>query len=605
MKDLIIVGIQDSHDAAACITRNGTVLAAVAEERLLRIKSAGGFPAKAVEECLRISGLKKSDVDYVAVAGTRAVPVNLLSVASSLKINDYYRIQEKVRYPNFYEGKNIPLAEGVGAYKPTHDVHYDRKVMPLKETRELSENEKNVIASYRHSFIAEYFNLSKERVIFYDHHACHALYAMFSSPFREETVCSLTMDAGGDGVYDTVNIFDQKGLMKNIHRSHECLIGPLYTYITLLLGMRPCEHEYKVMGLAPYAKSYLKKSAYNSLSNMIVLDGFKFSRNPQYKDIFWAAKEALKTERFDGIAGGLQDLVEDLLTRWVEAALRKTQARKLVYSGGVALNVKANQKIAEIPGLEQLFIPPGCGDESLPMGAAWGLYAQLCREQNKTPEILPMESAYLGSKVTNSDVEHILDMPLIREKFVVVEGDPEISASQALADGHILAVCRDSMEFGPRSLGHRSLLADPRRPESVQKINEAIKGRDFWMPFAPSVLKEDANRYLDMPSTIDLRFMTCTVDSTAEGKATLVSCLHPYDGTARPQIVTQTNHSRYYDLIKKFKDKTGVGAVLNTSLNIHGKPIVSAPREIAEEILSDPKVTLSHLLVGNCFLKRA
>ncbi len=605
MKDLIIVGIQDSHDAAACVMRNGTVLASVAEERILRIKSAGGFPAKAVEECLRISGLKKSDVSYVAVAGTRAVPVNLLSIASSLKISDYYRIQEKVRYPNFYEGKSIALAEGVGNYSPTHDVHYDRNLIPLKETRELTNDEKKRIAAYRHSFIAEYFNISKDRVIFYDHHACHASYAMFASPFREETVCALTMDAGGDGVYDTVNIFDQKGLMQNIHKSHDCLIGPLYTYTTLFLGMRPCEHEYKVMGLAPYAKSYLKKSVYDSLSDMLILDGIKFSRNPQYKDIFWAAKEALKTERFDGIAGGLQDLVEDLLTRWVEAAMKRTKARKVVYAGGVALNVKANQRIAKIPGLEQLFIPPGCGDESLPMGAAWGLYAQLCRDQNKAAEIPPLESAYLGSKVTEEDVGHILDMPLIREKFVVVEGDPEIKASQALAAGNVLAVCRDSMEFGPRSLGHRSLLADPRRPESVQKINEAIKGRDFWMPFAPSVLKEDADRYLDMPSTIDLRFMTCTVDSTAEGRATLISCLHPYDGTARPQIVAPAKHSRYYDLIKKFKDLTGVGAVLNTSLNIHGKPIVSAPREITEEILSNPKVTLSHLLVGNYFLKRA
>ncbi len=570
MKDIIVVGIQDSHDAAACIMRNGTVLASVAEERLLRIKSAGGFPAKAVEECLRISGLNKSDVDYVAVAGTRAVPVNLLSVASSLRINDYYRIQEKVRYPNFYEGKSISLAEGVGQYKPTHDVHYDRNLIPLKETRELTDTEKSHIAAYRHGFIAQYFNISKDQVIFYDHHMCHALYAMFASPFREDTVCALTMDAGGDGVYDTVNIFDQKGVMRNIHKSHDCLIGPLYTFITLLLGMRPCEHEYKVMGLAPYAKSYLKKSVYDSLADMLLLDGIKFSRNPKYKDIFWAAKEALKTQRFDGIAGGLQDLVEDLLTRWVEAALQKTQACKVVYAGGVALNVKANQKIAKLPALEQLFIPPGCGDESLPMGAAWGLYAQLCREQNKPIDIPPMESAYLGSKVAEKDVEHILDMPLIREKFVVVDGDPETQACQALAEGNVLAVCRDSMEFGPRSLGHRSLLADPRRPESVQKINEAIKGRDFWMPFAPSVLKEDAARYLDVPSTIDLRFMTCTVDSTAEGRANLVSCLHPYDGTARPQIVAPTKNSRYYDLIKKFKNLTGVGAVLNTSLNIHG-----------------------------------
>jgi len=601
--DKVILGIQDSHDAAAALVQNGKILCAISEERIQRIKSAGGFPQGAIDACLRFAGLTPSDIDYVALAGTRAVPVNMLASTSTFSIKDFLTIQEKVRQPRIKEGKSVSIASVFPDYRPKGEVYYDLDRVPLKESWELTKGERRELSDYRISFISQRLGITREKIIPVDHHTCHAYYGYYASSAREEPVLALTMDAGGDGLYDSVNVFDQEGKFTCLHSSHESIIGPLYTYVTLALGMRPFEHEYKVMGLAPYARGVPRKEVYEFFRTFLALDGVAFHKNADIPDLYWHTLEKLRHARFDSIAGGLQDFCEEFLTNWVSNAINRAQIGKVTFSGGVSLNVKANLLISELPQLERLHIPPGAGDESLPVGAAWAVMDHLCPGGEHRRFIEPLSSAYLGPDISEHDINNFRAHPIVREQFTQSEGNPDDLASTALAEGNIVAVCRNRMEFGPRSLGHRSLIADASRPGTVRKINESIKNRDFWMPFAPSILSERFGDYCH-PGKSDHHYMTVAAPSTKMARNDLGAALHPYDLTARPQEVTSSACPDYHALIRSFEEKTGLGGVLNTSLNIHGKPIVMNPVEIADELLSVPDVNLSHLIVGNNFFTR-
>ncbi len=600
-----ILGIHDGHDAAAALLHEGRVVAAVSEERIQRVKSAAGYPAGAIAACLAQAGIGAADIGHVALAGTRAVPVNLLGTLSTFEIRDHYRIQEELRRPKFYEGRSVPFAQLFPNYRPKGSVGYPRERIPLKESQELGAAEKAALAEFRLGYIAEKLGIARERIAVLDHHRCHAFYARFAAPFRGQKVAALTMDAGGDGVYDSVNLFDTRGRHTRLHASHDCLIGPMYTYITLLLGMRPFEHEYKVMGLAPYAKEHVKRAAREILRGYLKLEGYVFKRNSAMKDVFWHSKEALKHERFDGIAGGLQDVVEELLTAWAKAVLAATGVRHLAFAGGVALNVKANRKIAALDGLEGMFVPPGAGDESLPIGAAWALMHDLDPDADLAAAIPPLVSAYLGPAVSADDTHAFAQHPFVRAHYREISGDPVDSAVRALANKDIVAICRGRMEFGPRSLGHRSLVANASDPGAVTRINEAVKGRDFWMPFAPSILAEELPRYVERLPTADLRYMTLAMNTTEAARRDLAAGLHPYDHTARVHAVEAGAAPDYHTLLSRFRAATGLGGVLNTSLNIHGKPIVMTPREIADELLTVPGVRIESLIVGDRFFTLA
>ncbi len=603
--DKVILGINDTHDAAAALIKGGKVLCAVAEERIQRVKSVGGFPKGAIEACLRYAGLDYDDIDLVAVAGTRAVPVNLLGTMSTHSTEDFYRLQEKKRYPQFYEGRTVPYSEVFPDYRPKGNVHYPLDRIPLKESREMTPAEKRAVAEIRLEFIAETCGVPRTHVHTLDHHTCHAYYAYYASPLRGFPVTVLTLDAGGDGIYDSINLFDELGRFNRLHASHDCIIGPLYTMVTLLLGMRPYEHEYKVMGLAPYAKEHVKRRTRELLLEFMNLNGFRFSRNPEMKDLFWHTKDLLKHERFDGIAGGLQDFAEFFLTAWTQSAIAATRAPKVAYAGGVALNVKANKLIAELEGLEGLYVPPGPGDESLSIGAVWALMDRLNPAGDHRERIEPLANAYIGPDFNNGEIDEFRAHPAVAGRFREVSADPELLVAQALQDQRIVGVCRGRMEFGPRSLGHRSLLANPSQREAVRQINEAIKGRDFWMPFAPSILEEYLPEYVHDNGRMDLSYMTVCLDSTPEGQVRMPAALHPYDMTVRVQSVGQSQTPAYHSLLSRFRELTGLGGVLNTSLNIHGKPIVMRPIDVAEELLSQENVAIDDILVGNRFFTRS
>jgi carbamoyltransferase len=602
--DNVILGINDTHDASAAIMQGGKVLCSIAEERIQRVKGAGGFPLGAIQACLDYCGMTRKDIDLVVFGGERAVPVNMLGTVATFTIEDWITVQEKMRRPKFYEDISVPISSVFPNYQPKSEVYYDRARVPFKESWELSVEERKEIGEYRLQFAADACGVSREQVHAIDHHTAHAYYAYYASRFRDETVTTLTLDAGGDGLFESTNVFDEKGNFKRLHASHDCLIGALYTYITLVLGMRQYEHEYKVMGLAPYAKEHTKQRAREHLLGLLELDGIEFKRSPKLKDYYFQLKELLKYERFDGIAGGAQDFCEYFLAKWVTNAIAATGSGKIAYGGGVALNVKANQELTKLNVLEKLFIPPGPGDESLPIGAAWALMDRLNPSGSHRAMIDPLDNAYLGTDVSDADVAAFAKHPIVKEQFEERPGDSVGHAVEALANHEIVGVCRDRMEFGPRALGNRSIIANASSRKSVQKINDAIKNRDFWMPFAPSVLAERIDDYIFDTGKADYSNMTVCADAKELAEHDIVAGLHAADSTVRLHGVDKTATPRYHDLLRRFEERTGLGGVLNTSLNIHGKPIVHKPVDIANEILVQPEVELNNLIIKDRFFKR-
>ncbi|MBI2474091.1 MAG: carbamoyltransferase [Candidatus Taylorbacteria bacterium] len=599
----IILGINDSHDASAAIVIDGQLIAAVSEERFQRIKSMGGFPKNAIEECLKLANVTKSDIDYVVLGSNHVSVDNLYNIVPTLSIADLYRLEEQYWQPTLYQGKKIRLKDVFPAYKPKGKLYYPITSVPFGFDRDLDAKTVEKVDKLRKKFTAEYFHLPEERVVSIDHHTAHAYYAYWAHPNRrvKKDILVMTADAGGDGAYESVNIF-RDGKFDCIYKGHTCLVATTYSYITLLLGMRPNEHEYKIMGLAPYAKPHEKKGPYDIFKESLSVDGLRFKSNPAVKDHFKYFADRLKVYRFDGIAGGLQDFAENLITTWVRNAVKKTGIGDIALSGGLFLNIKINKAIMEMPEVKSLFVPPGLGDESLAIGACYAMIDSLGQKETKT--ITPLKSAYLGSATDKEEIDELLAHPIIKSRYKVKKNATPDDVARVLAKGEICAIFQGAMEFGPRALGHRSIIADPSKPESVKKINEAIKMRDFWMPFTPSVLAERLKDYVIRPKEITDNYMTVSFNTTALGRKHLIAAIHPYDLSARPQRVEKTIAPEYHAIIKAFEKLTGIGAVLNTSLNIHGKPIVRKPIEIADEILSNADVELDNIYVEGILLSR-
>lgn len=597
---IVIVGINDSHDASASVVVNGRLLCAMSEERFQRVKSMGGFPKNAIEACLTCAGISRDEVDHVAVGTTHVTPENLYNAAATFTIRDLNKIEDEYWQPVIYGDEKKELKSLFPDYKPKGTLYYPVEKFPLAFSRELSEEMRADIASMRREYIARYFSISNKHVHFVDHHTAHAYYAYFASPVTKKKTLVITADAGGDGAYESVWVV-QDGIFRSIHKGHTNLLASIYSYTTLSLGMRPNEHEYKVMGLAPYAKAHEKRGPFEVFSEALMVNELSFTRGREVKDLFKYFKDKLKYFRFDGIAGGLQDFTEQRIVEWVQNAVHKTKVHNVVLSGGLFLNIKANKAIAAMKDVHSLFVPPGIGDESLSIGAAFFVLKSI----DDSCKIEPLKHGYLGDRASKEDIEALIAHPFIQKHYSVKRNANPDDVAKILARGEICALFQSDMEFGPRALGHRSIIADPSKPESVQRINEAIKMRDFWMPFTPSILSERMRSYIILPKKeISDQYMTVSFDTTARGRRHLKAAIHPYDYTARPQRVDKKIAPEYYAIIKAFENRTGIGAVLNTSLNIHGKPIVRKPVEIAKEIVSNADVCLDNIYVEGVLLKK-
>ena len=589
---MIILGIHDGHNASAALIVDGKLICAIGEERLSRDKHQYGYPAKAIETVLKFGNISPSDIDRVAMATPTLPPAYFYTQRNStFSINDYWKEQREYWYPKLFENKDPKYLDIF-----SHKVNKDN--FPYDESLIKDEKDHEGMLEARLKHLTETLNISKAIVSVHDHHESHAYYGYISSPYRNKDASLVyTMDGGGDNANGTVSIGEAGEPLNEISRSSNCNIGRMYRYATLLLGMRPADHEYKLMGLAAYNSEKYGKSSYDVYAETLQVDGLGFKYKNEIKDHFWYFKDKLEGQRFDAVAYGIQKRCEVLLTEWISNGIKETGIGNIVMSGGVAQNIKANKLIAELDGVNQVFIPPGPGDESISIGAA---FLELVKNGMQVSDIKSPSDGYFGPSHSEDSVKQAIDKNA-KPDWSVRKVKPS-DVAELIANGDVVSRFGvESMEFGARALGNRSIIADPRRPDVIHHINKLVKMRDFWMPFAPSILAERENDYMINPKGIDGRFMAVGFDSTELAKEHLPAGLHPFDRSARPQIVHKEDNPSYHALIKAFEDLTGVGALMNTSFNIHGEPIVGTPDDAFDTFA---RCGLHHLLIGEWLISK-
>ena len=382
------------------------------------------------------------------------------------------------------------------------------------------------------------------------------------------------------------------------------------------MGLKPWEHESKVMGLAPYGKPEYCIDKMRKMIKINPANGLQFKNTLGHIWIAGSAiqpklRKILQNQRFDNVAAAAQQHLEDIMKKWINNAIKKTGLKKIVCAGGIFLNVKMNmvlrkylQDLSPVDNDQkgQIFIYPAPYDSGLPVGCALEGYYQYCKREGTEPVQVPIEQTYYGPCYSNEENKEILNNYInninsmdSRDKFKYdYYDDIDGIAGDLLSKGKVLARCTGRGEWGPRALGNRSIIADPRDSNTIHKINFAIKQRDFWMPFAPSILFERNDDYI-----LDADFspyMIMAFDSTEKGQRLLPAAIHPYDKTCRPHTVKKDWNPSYYKIIKTFEDITGTAVILNTSFNLHGYPMVESP-QTALWTLENSKIDA--LLLGN------
>lgn len=572
-----ILGINDGHSAAACLYEDGQVIAAIQEERLRRVKNWSGMPTEAIRTVLGARGIPAPEIDFVAIGGqapaypvTREELLEIYRTINDVGVTVRRRLRRAVK-------QGLLSAHLYGLYRTGRQRERVRELIQM--------------------------GISAEKIVFVEHHTAHAAAAYYGLGNFDDDILVLTCDGAGDGLCATVNI-GRNGCIERLQAVEQAdSIGNIYAMVTFLMGMVPLEHEYKLMGLAPYADPKGADRVFQELRRLIRFDPgnpLVWARTGGCPDTFCSYRffrDLLERKRFDWVAGGLQKFTEAVLTEWVRNCVRETGIHRLALGGGVFMNVKANKLVMELPEVQELFIYPSCGDETNAMGAAYWVYA----EKAGVTKITPLRDLYWGAQFSDDEVEEALRHFRFRssvrfERLIPIE--PVVAG--LLAQGRVVARFKGREEFGARALGNRSILALPSDPAVVRVINEAIKSRDFWMPFAPSVLKERAGDYLVNPKGVAAAYMIQSFDTT-ERRHEIRAATHPFDFTARPQVVSFAWNPEYHALLKEFEQRTGIGAVLNTSFNLHGYPIVSRPEDALDVF---ERSGLTHLAIENWLVEK-
>ena len=540
---------------------------------------------------MKKTGYKISDINEFAMSTASLSPTYFYTSRNAkFAVKDYWKEQNEYWYKKFYEGKDPKYLE-------IFKEKIDYSNFPYDEDLIKDEKDAKGMWEARKKHLSETLGIDKDKISLHDHHTCHACYGYLMSPYRNQESLIFTMDGNGDNTNGTISYAKEGEELTFISRSSNFNLGRIYRYATLLLGMRPADHEYKVMGLAAYSSYKYAKESYEIYKETLQVDGLKFKYKKQIKDHFFYFKEKLESHRFDSIAYGVQRFTEEILTKWISNGIKHSNISNIIMSGGVAQNIKANKCISELQSLDQLFVPPGPGDESISIGAAW---LQFIKKGGEIRDIPIYTNAYFGPSYSQDEIKaeiEKLDLDYFKIKKVKTK-----EVAELIANGEVVAHFSEGpMEFGARALGNRSILADPRNQETITHINKLVKMRDFWMPFAPSILEERQNDYIVNPKKIDARYMAIGFDSTQLAKEHLSAGLHPFDKTMRPQIVSKNDNKKYHSLISEFEKLTGVGALLNTSFNIHGEPIVGTPCDAIDTL---KRCGLKHLYLGDYLISK-
>lgn len=527
------------HDSAACLIRDGRLVAAVEQERLNRVKHSNVYPDLAIEQCLRMGGILPEDLDHV---GYFADPWIAL----------------RKRIPHIV--RNLPRSLSWGR---THSANF---LSLLRLPRRFPS-----------------VNGKAPRFHFLEHHLCHAASTFFVSPFEEAAI--FTVD--GVGEWPTALFAVGKGTsitpVRRVFFPHS--LGKVYTAISVYLGFEPLEGEGKVMGLAAYGRPHY----YDDLREIVQVSDWGFEVDVSYLpyhlgkrryfskkfvDRFGPPREpgAALDERHADMAASLQKLLEETVLVLVDRLHKETGQQNLCLAGGVALNSVMNGVILERSPFRGLYIQPAASDGGAALGAAY--YIEHAILNRRRVEV--MTHAYTGPEFSDAEYRAAVEayrLPYVRCRSV------EAQAAELIASGKIVGWFQGRMELGPRALGNRSILADPRRPEMKEILNQKVKRREWFRPFAPSVLEEACEEFFesDYPSP----FMLLVYRVRYDQRHKIPAVIH-VDGTARVQTIRQEDNPRYYLLISEFKRLTGIPMLLNTSFNGKGEPIVCTPRDAIE-----------------------
>ena len=583
------LSIHYGHNATVGLSVDGEVVCLLSEERVNRLKNSTGFPYAALAH-VRDHYLGGS------FASVEAVVLNdeLLYGYEYLERRGYDAHVLQDYYCHTRKGDLDKLIEksGKGGFLRKRKRETGTfEAPPRAESPRVDRDE-------AFAKIAKEGGLPADRLHLLDHHTAHAISPLYFVD-DTQTWLLLTIDGEGDGICASVSIWKDGQLEVLDVTPREHSLGYLYAAVTAHLGMKPNEHEFKVMGMAPYALPEQVERVADLLGQLLWFEdgAFRSSQSMMKAEDFLIRH--LLYERFDVICGAVQLHTERLLLQWVSHWMAQTGIPDLLLSGGVMMNVKAVKRVSELPGIERFFVMPSSGDESLVIGGLYHANKQLLGIEPKR-----MTDLYLGRLFDDEAIAACLSETKAEERFTIEQLDEDAMAeavADALTQGLVVARCTGREEWGARALGNRSILCDAGSRANIDRINQKIKNRDFWMPFTPSVLAEDLDEYVTKPLDLFAPYMCITFDSTERARREIPAALHPRDGTVRPQELTPAYNAGYYKILKAFKARTGVSAILNTSFNLHGEPNVGSP---ADAIRTMDNSGLDALVLGSYWIRK-
>ena len=547
---MLILSIHFGHDASVVVAEDYQILAAVQMERISRQKGDGRFEnlLTTINEALRIAGKTSNQIKVLATSRTNfAADYHLFSLFSARAKHAFYRIIGKKTEPRLWTRYR---ESGIIDYRPVFNAE---------------------------KFIAALGLPAKTQFFDYGHHNAHALSALFFTDW--ENALLYTADGGGDWLYYSASHLCE-GKLHTIYGGDQELhaqppihsIGLAYGYMTRALGYKMNRHEGKLTGLAAYGKPAL----YNALSKHFTVDdnGYIHSDFSTHKQMEQTITTLAKTVTPEDAAASIQKLLEDVVLNSISQYLKRTGATKIGLAGGVFANVALNRRIAELPQVEEIFIFPGMGDEGIPIGGVYEFLLQRDGIEKWLSQRRLLDNVYWGGEY-DDEVETIFNASDIEK----ISGNTAENAARLLQEGAIVALYCNRMEFGPRALGARSILASPINKDVNDTLNQRLTRTEF-MPFAPYVLEEDADSVFEITdcTRYAMRFMTITCTVREQWRDKIPAVVH-VDGTARPQIIRDADNPLYADILRQFKQKTGLPVLVNTSFNAHEEPIINTPAE--------------------------
>jgi carbamoyltransferase len=542
------------HDSTVAIFNDYQLIAAIQKERLTRRKGDGGFPDQCISEVLSIAGIRRSQINTV-VLSRASFPARYIRLPAMKSL--YYRASFQ------YNKKYNDIAKVMNRRKisATSDI--------FKTSLFLKEN-----------------NLPEATELFFcNHHYAHALSAFFYTDW--DNALLYTADAGGDNVQYSMRIY-KNGEIKCLYGGDDTLLVPrsidslglAYTFTTEALGFTPIRHEGKLTGLAAYGEPILYDEFARHFS--VSDSGRIFSDFSDYKsmrtEIFRLADSAPR----ENVAASIQEVLEDFVYLSVNRIIKQYSVDHLALAGGVFANVRLNRKLCEETDIKEIFIFPGMGDEGIVVGGTLQYLLQRDGMAKFLNHRCRVENVYLGRDYTSSIDEVLENDPSIKK----ISGNSATLAAEMLASNKIGAIYTGRMEFGPRALGARSILANPGDASLNDTLNKRLSRTEF-MPFAPYILEEDAEEVFDITNVnrYACRFMTITVNVKEHWRDRIPAVVH-IDNTARPQIINKTDNLLYHSILNEFKKNTGLPVLVNTSFNAHEEPIVNRPEECLQALLS-------------------